>query len=81
MNREEARARLRVWVRERSGQEIADDAPIFETGLLSSLDVVELILFIETLKGDEIDANLLDPDVFTSIETILAGFFEGTPGG
>ncbi len=81
MGEQEIREKLRGWIRDLCGRDIADDTPIFESGLLSSLDVVELILFIESINGDEIDLEIMDPDVFTSIDTILAGFFERRSDG
>ena len=83
MSEAEIRERLRAWILARSktanGRELADDTPILETGLLSSLDVVELVLFVESLKGEEIDVDAIEPEVLTNIDTIVAGFF-GAPG-
>lgn len=75
------RKRLREWIEERTARRVADDTLIFETGLLSSMDVVELILFVETLMADEIDLEIMDPEVFASIDTIVAGFFPAHTGG
>ena len=57
--------------------ELKDDTPILESGLLSSLDVVELILFIENLKGAEVDVDDIEPEVLTNVNTIYDGFFRG----
>lgn len=71
------RSQLRAWVRQRSGRDPTDDMPLFDTGLLSSLEVVELLLFLENMKGEEIDLETVEPDVLTSIDTIYRGFFGG----
>ena len=59
MSEAEIRDRLRGWILERSGATgdrlVSDDLPILEEGLLSSLDIVEFILFIESLRGEEVD--------------------------
>ena len=68
------RAQLRTWIRTRSGRDLADDTPIFESGILSSLEVVELIVFVEGLTGEPLDLDAVDPDVLTSIDTIARGF-------
>ena len=55
MTETEIRTRLRDWILDRSnappGTELNDDTLILESGLLSSLDVVELVLFVENLNG------------------------------
>lgn len=77
LDESEVRGRLRAWVSERSRRELTDSMPLFETGLLSSLEVVELLLFIEGIKGEQIDLENVDPDILTSIDTIYKGFFGG----
>jgi acyl carrier protein len=73
------RAELRRWVVERSGLEktraLDDETRILEQGILSSLDVVELVLFIESLRGSEVDTEEIDPDVFSSINSLYKAFF------
>jgi acyl carrier protein len=73
------RAELRRWVVERAGLEKSrafdDGTRILEKGILSSLDVVELVLFIESLRGEEVDTEEIDPDVFSSINSLYKAFF------
>jgi acyl carrier protein len=73
------RAKLRRWILVRaqaeSDREMHDDTPILEPGLLSSLDVVELILFIESLRGEEVDVDLIEPEAFTDLNTLYDTFF------
>ena len=79
MIEQEIRTELRKWVLERVGEkdkrDFDDSSPLLTEGLLSSLDVVEFILFIESLRGDEVDAEALQPEVFTSIDTVFGAFF------
>ncbi len=73
------REELRVWILERSGAPAdrlsRDDQPILDEGLLSSLDVVEFILFIESLREEEVDIENIEPEVFTNIDSLVEAFF------
>jgi acyl carrier protein len=79
MDNNEIRDQLRGWILERAGsppERLTDDEmPILEEGLLSSLDIVEFILFIEMLRGEEVDIENIEPEVFTNINTLHAAFF------
>lgn len=74
----EIRQRLREWIVNRAKdrpEDMKDDTPILETGILSSLDVVELILFVEQLKGDEVSLDSLEPEAIRDVNAIYATFF------
>ena len=79
MTEAEIRDRLRDWILIRSesppGTELEDNTPILDSGLLSSLDVVELVVFVESLKGEEVDVDAIEPEVITNIDTLYKGFF------
>jgi acyl carrier protein len=76
----EIREALRSWIlahaRGGSDQELRDDTPILDAGFLSSLDVVELVLFIENLRGAEVDVDAIEPEALTSLDTLIQTFFE-----
>ena len=36
---------------------------------------MELILFIESLRGAEVDVDRIEPEALTSIDTLFATFF------
>ena len=78
MTEEDAKSELRGWILERAqagpDTKLENDTPVLEEGLLSSLDVVELILFIESLKGDEVDVDDIEPESFRDVDTIYASF-------
>ena len=78
MEEAEVRSELKSWIRERAGseEELANDTPILATGLLSSLDVTELILFIESLKGEEVDLDAIEPEVLENVDTLYQAFFK-----
>lgn len=79
MNEQEIRVRLREWVLAHSktagGEAFSDQTHLLETGMLSSLDIVELVLFIEELRGEDIETDDIEPEVFTSVDTLWEGFF------
>lgn len=78
MHEESLRRQLRTWITEHSkvpAKGLTDSTPILEKGLLSSLDIVEFVLFIESLRGDEVDVDEIDPVSFTSIDTLYSTFF------
>ncbi len=73
------REELRAWILERAGASpdrlSSDDMPILDEGLLTSLDVVEFILFIESLREEEVDIEAIEPEVFTDINSLVDAFF------
>ena len=76
----EIREELRGWILDRASAAeerlSSDELPILEEGLLSSLDIVEFILFIESLRDEEVDIESIEPEVFTNINTLYEAFFE-----
>lgn len=70
---------LRGWILERasaSPDRLTDnEMPILDEGLLSSLDIVEFILFIESIRGEEVDIENIEPEVFTNLRTLHEAFF------
>jgi acyl carrier protein len=80
MNEVETRKKLREWICKRSKKAVSpadlkDDTPVIESGLLSSLDIAEFVLFIESLRGSEVDVDDLEPDVFTNVNTMWQALF------
>lgn len=74
----EVRSSLRKWIVEHAkkpANDLNDETKILEEGIVSSLDIVELVLFIESLRGEEVDTEDIDPEVFTSVSTLYAAFF------
>ncbi len=79
MDETSIRNSLRRWIVDHSKVpvkgELTDDTPILEQGILSSLDIVEFVLYIESLRGDEVDTDAIEPEAFTSVDTLWSGFF------
>jgi acyl carrier protein len=70
---------LHQWVIEQNGrvspEEITYDTPLLEQRIITSLHIMELILFIERLRGASIDVRLIGPGSFRSINAIVTHFF------
>ena len=75
----EIRQQLRAWIISRAKQkpaQLPDDLPILEKGILTSLDVVELIVYIEKLRGgEEVPTESLEPTAFRDIDSMMRAFF------
>lgn len=73
------RQALRDWIVANSGkvvpEELTGATPIIERRIISSVQVMDLILFLEQLGGKPIDVERLEPGAFHSIEAIVRGFF------
>lgn len=77
----EVKGKLRDWIAKHAKKpltsEFNDETPVLELGILSSLDVVEFVLFIEDLRGGEVDADAIEPEAFTNINSLYSAFFAG----
>ena len=69
---------LRDWVVKKSGKvrpdQLRDDTPIIEQRIITSLQVMDLLLFIESLTGRPVDVDQLPPGAFRDIDTIHKHF-------
>jgi acyl carrier protein len=74
------RAQLRDWVVRTSiriaRDELKDDTPLLEHRIITSLQVMDLILFIESLSGRPVDVEQLRPGLFRDVDTICRHFLE-----
>ena len=79
MTEAEIRQNLRTWIVNRAKEKpdgLSDDVPILERGILTSLDIVELILYIEKLRdGVEVSPEALEPSAFLDINSMYRAFF------
>lgn len=75
----EVRAQLRAWIVGRAkkpvGPGFGDETLVLQEGILNSLDVVEFVLFIESLRGEDIDPDAIEPDAFANVSAIYSRFF------
>lgn len=76
------RAVLREWILaatpESDAAGLTDTTPIIGDRYLTSLQITDLILFIEDLRGVPVEIDELTPGTFRDIETIHRTFFGGT---
>jgi hypothetical protein len=56
--------------------EITDDTRLIEQRIISSLQVMDLILFIEHLSNRRVEVDEISPGAFASIDSIYATFFK-----
>ena len=79
MTEEKIRQQLRDWIVVRARDkpdDLSDNTPLLEKGILTSLDIVELILFIEKLRGGvEVASEDLEPVAFRDVDSIYRSFF------
>ncbi len=77
----EIKEALRAWVLKKSKRpeaaQVTDQTSLLESRIISSLQVMELILEIERLKGSNLDIKQLKAGAFQNIDTIYTSFFKG----
>ena len=72
---------LRDWVvktsRKISAEDLDDNTPIIEQRIITSLQTMDLILFLEQLTGNAMDVEKLKVGVFRTINVIYENFGGG----
>ena len=75
----EIREALKEWIVKANGkiqpEQLNDETPIIEQRIISSLQVMDLIFFIEKLSGKSIEVESLKVGVFRNINAIYETFF------
>lgn len=74
-----SRGRVRAWILAGgrvAPHELRDDTPLIETRIVTSLQLVELILYLEELRGRPLDPERLAPGSFRDVDTICRNFLE-----
>jgi acyl carrier protein len=76
----EIRESLRAWIVKTNGKiraaDLADDTPIIDQRIISSLQLMDLILMLERLSDSQIDVEMLKPGAFRDINTIYRNFLD-----
>jgi acyl carrier protein len=79
LDEREIRAQLRAWIAKHAkqplGRDFGDATAMLELGILSSLDIVEFVLFIESLRGEEVEPDRIQPEAFASVDSVYTAFF------
>lgn len=77
------KAALRDWLAQQNpGVDpavIQDDTPLIEQRLLTSIQVMDLALFLEDQLGAPLDMTRLKKGAFASVDAIWTTFFAGAP--
>jgi acyl carrier protein len=77
---QEFKAAVRQWVAQSSDKGAStvfdDDTPLIEQRVITSLQVMDLLLFIEEITGRSIDVERLQPGDFHSVNAIYRHFGE-----
>ena len=78
-NQHEIRMQLKEWIAAKhddlEAASIPDDKALIPSGMLTSLQLMEFILFLEELSNQAISIEDLKPGSFKDINTIMEGFF------
>ncbi len=69
---EDAKPEIRGWLQENvtGSREVPDDYPLIENGVLTSLQTVELVMFLEERFSIVVEDEELDEENFGSINAI-----------
>ncbi|MBX9686265.1 MAG: hypothetical protein K2X27_06155 [Candidatus Obscuribacterales bacterium] len=77
----EFRSELRKWIVNKNGkikaEDLKDDTAIIEQRIISSLQLMDLILELEKLSEEALDVEQLKPGVFKNIDSICHNFYKG----
>jgi hypothetical protein len=73
-----AKARLCAWILEHGrridGVELTDDTPLLEKRILSSLQIADLLLFLEELRGTPVELEGLTGSSFRDLGSMSRAF-------
>jgi methoxymalonate biosynthesis acyl carrier protein len=71
-NNGDARAAIRGWLQENvtGGRDVANDEPLIDNGVMTSLQTVELVTFLEEEFGIVVEDEEFDEENFGSVEAI-----------
>jgi hypothetical protein len=74
------RQRLREWIlacnEKLHPEELADDTALIEERIISSLQIADLILFLESLRGAPVRPDQLHAAAFRNLDALCATFFD-----
>ena len=73
-NNTDARAAIRGWLQENvtGGRDVSNDELLIENGVMTSLQTVELVTFLEDEFGITVEDDEFDEENFGSVDAIAA---------
>lgn len=73
------KSQIREWIidkkRIKEADHLQSSTPLLENKILKSVDIMDLMIFIEFMRNEPLDIRELTPGVFHSIDTIVDNFF------
>jgi hypothetical protein len=70
--------RLRAWILEHGKRiepaELRDDTPLLERRILTSLQLADLLLFLEELRGEPVDLEALSGSALRDLDSMVKAF-------
>lgn len=74
VNTENAAAAIREWLQENvtGNRPVSDDELLIENGVLTSLQTVELVMFMEDKFGIVVEDDELDEETFANVQSIAS---------
>ena len=71
-NNGDARAAIRTWLQQNvtGGRDVANDEPLIENGVMTSLQTVELVTFLEEEFDIMVEDDEFDEENFGSVDAI-----------
>lgn len=79
---DECKSRLRDWVFQNSKKDppepVNNGTMIIEEKVISSVQILDLVLFLENIAGISIDLGVLRPGSFKNVDTIYQVFVAKT---
>ena len=70
--------RLRAWILEHGKRidpiDLRDDTPLLERRILTSLQLADLLLFLEELRGQPVDLEGLSGHAFRDLDSMVKAF-------
>ena len=73
-----AKAQLRAWILEHTDKiadaDLRDDTPLLERRILTSLQLADLLLFLEELRGGPVDLERVTGASFRDLASLVKAF-------
>lgn len=78
-NEQEIKQVLKEWIAKKSKacdiSSLMDDTLILEKRIITSVQIMDLILYLENLTNRPVNIDQVQPGVFSSIDSIYTAFF------
>jgi len=80
MSEQDKKKQLKEWIIKKNGkissQDLNEETGILEKKIISSLQVMDLILYLEKINGSPVDLENIKPGAFSTINSIYNTFLK-----